>query len=88
MITQDERPAKPLPAFKEHAQHAHAHHSDAHHGHGHHRHLHPVQAKHTHRHAPEPRFSLIALSAVQRLALIAPAVVVLGLLALWATQNG
>lgn len=78
-------PLAPLPAHAD----QHDHHSHDHRGHDHHGHTHIATA-------PEraaasrvtPRFSLIALSAVQRLLLILPVVGVLWLLTLWAISNG
>jgi hypothetical protein len=80
----------PLPAH-DHAHHGHSH--DGHdHGHEPHRHGHsPHQSGlvgETLARPAMPRLSLIALSGVQRLALILPAIILLWLLALWAMTNG
>jgi hypothetical protein len=58
------------------------------HGHGGGAHHHFPVAEADGKASPDPRFSLIALSALQRLALVMPAILVLMGLALWATHNG
>ncbi len=72
-----------------HDHHDHAHHDHAGHSHGHASlHRHEAGAPHATRTAGTPRLSLIALSGLQRLLLVAPAIALLWLLTFWAMSNG
>ena len=82
------KPAFQLPARLEHDRHGHDH---QHHGHAHSHEGHAVAAELITAARPRtllPRFSLIALSGLQRLMLALPAIAVLWLLTLWAVTDG